>query len=374
MSLLLLFTDVVGPLAPLAQPAPPDPLREPTRRERYRVDLLTNRDGTIGSLDGVSRVSLTFDGGDAGVLTSTGTLSLDDLDQDIDWLNARCQPWSEVNGVSWPQGVYIMSAPTAQHDSTGRAWDVVLKDKLSILDEDLLAETYALNTGANIVDAIRQLIADAGESNHAISADARVLSGPLTWPPATSRLAIIQELLKMLNYTPLWVDGWGQYVGEPFVDPQDRVVEGRFEEGVNAIHLPTFQVTKDVAGIPNRLIGVASTSSGGLVVTADNDDPTNPYSITARNRVIARQEDFEAADLTALAALVVRRMQELMSPGSTVTFQHAVVPLRVGSVVGFVSDGVSIEGVVLSTSLEQAAGELMETTIQEVVRVELTVS
>lgn len=361
-------------MAMLVPPEEAPPLRKPIRRERYRVDLLTNRDGTIGSLDGVSRVSLSFDGDDAGVLTSTGTLSLDDRGQDIDWLNARCQPWSDVNGVAWPLGVYIMSAPTEQHGATGRSWDVTLKDKLSILDEDLLAETYALDAGTNIVDAIRQLIADAGEANHAISADPRVLSAPLTWPAATSRLVIVQELLKTLNYAPLWVDGWGQYVGEPFVDPQDRPVERRFEEGAASIHLPSFQVTKDVASVPNRLIGVASTSSGGLVVTADNEDAANPYSIPARNRVIARQEDFEAADIDALAALVVRRMQELMAPGSTVTLQHAIVPLRVGAVVGFTSNGVSMDGVVLSTSADLATGELMQTVLQEVVRVDLTVS
>lgn len=356
-------------------PPPPvvDPLRALVRRERYRVDLLTNRDGTVGSLDGVSQVSLSFDGDDNGVLTSTGTLSLDNRAQGVDWLNARCQPWAEVNGVSWPLGIYIMSAPVEKHEGTGVSWQVSLKDKLSILDEDLIAETYALDTGDNIVEAVRQLIADAGETNHAISEDPRVLSGPMAWPPATSRLTIVQDLLKMLNYAPLRVDGWGQYIGEPYVDPQNRPIEEAFEEGANSIHLPTFQVAKDLSSVPNRLIGVASTSSGGLVVTADNDDPTNDYSITSRNRVIARQEDFDAADITALAALVVRRMQELMAPGSTVTFQHAVVPLRVGSVVKFVSDGVSISGVVLSTSVTLEAGEMMQTVIQEVVRVDLTI-
>ena len=361
-------------MAMLVPPEEVPPLRKAIRRERYRVDLLTNRDGTIGSLDGVSEVSLSFDGDENGVLTSTGSLMLDDRGQGVDWLNARCQPWANVNGVEWPLGVYIMSAPERQHEATGRSWAVTLKDKLSILDEDLLGETYALDAGTNIVDAVRQLIADAGESNHAISADPRVLSGPMTWPPATSRLVIIQELLKMLNYAPLWVDGWGQYVGEPFVDPQDRPVEARFEEGADAIHLPSFRVTEDVASVPNRLIGVASTSGGGLVVTADNDDPANKYSIPARNRVIARQEDFEAADITALADLVARRMRELMAPGSSVVFQHAVVPIRIGSVVNFVSDGVSIDGVVLSTSVTLAAGETMQTAIQEVVRVDLTVS
>ena len=358
----------------LIPPAEVNPLRAAVRREHYRVDLLTNRDGTIGSLDGVSQVSLLFDGDDDGVLTSTGTLTLDDLGQDVDWLNARCQPWANVNGVEWPIGVYIMSAPVEEHEATGKSWAVTLKDKLSILDEDLLAETYALDAGANIVEAVRQLIEDAGEFNHAISADARVLSGPLTWPPATSRLAIVQELLKMLNYAPLWVDGWGQYIGRPYVDPQNRPVEAVFEEGAGAIHLPSFKVAKDLSSVPNRLIGVSSSSGGGLVVTADNDDPTNKYSIPSRNRVIATQEDFEAVDITALAALVVRRMRELMAPGSTVTFQHAVVPLRVGSVVGFVSDGVSIEGVVLSTSVVLEVGEMMQTVIQEVVRVDLTVS
>lgn len=358
----------------LEAPQPLPPLRRAPRRERYRVDLMTNRDGTIGQLDGVSEISLEFSASDNGVLTSGGSLALDDVGQPIDWLNARCQPWAEVNGEAWPLGVYIMSAPTARHETTGRSWDVTLKDKLAILDEDLMAETYSLDTGVNVVDAIRQVIADAGEANHAISADPRVLSGPMAWPANTSRLTIVQDLLKMLNFAPLWVDGWGAYIGEPFVDPQNRPVVETFQAGLDAIHRPSFQVTKDVASVPNRLIGVSSSRNVGLVVTADNNDPANPYSIPARNRIIARSEDFDATDLETLADLVVRRMQELMAPASVVDFEHAVVPLAVNSVVRFVSDGVSVEGVVLSTSLALAAGQTMKTTIQEVVRVSLGVS
>lgn len=351
-----------------------DPLLQAPRREHYRVDLMTNRDGTIGRLDGVSEISLEFNSSEDGVLASGGSLRLDDRGQDIDWLNARCQPWATVNDQSWPLGVYLMSAPTAQHSPTGVSWEVTLKDKLSILDEDLVAGTYALNTGTNVVDAIRQVIDDAGETNHSISPDPRVLTGPLTWQAGTSRLVIVQDLLKLINFAPLSVDGWGAYVGTPYVDPKDRAVSRTFEEGLSSIHLPTFQVTRDVASTPNRLIGVASTSGAGLVVTADNDDPDSPYSITARNRVIARSEDFEAVNLETLAALVARRMRELMAPASVVVFEHAVVPVEVGDIVRFTSDGVSVEGVVVSTSVALAAGQMMQTTIREVVRVGLTVS
>lgn len=355
----------------------PDPLpllRQTPRVEYYRVDLMTNRDGTVGHLDGVSEVGLEFSASDNGVLTSGGSLLLHDVGQTIDWLNARCQPWAIVNGQSWPLGVYLMSAPTASHEPTGVSWDVTLKDKLSILDEDLVAETYALDTGANVVNAIRQVIADAGESNHSISADVRVLTGPLTWPPNTSRLTIVQDLLKLLNFSPLWVDGWGSYVGVPFVDPQNRPIDEVFEEGRTAIHLPSFQVTRDVSNIPNRLIGVSSSSGGSLVVTADNEDPANPYSIPARNRIIARSEDFDATDMDTLADLVSRRMRELMAPSSVVEFQHAVVPIQVNAVVRFVSDDISLDGAVLSTSITLAAGQMMQTTIQEVVNVDLTIS
>jgi hypothetical protein len=362
----------VPPMLEAPQPLPP--LRQAPRREYYRVDLMTNKDGTIGQLDGVSEVGLQFDASEDGVLTSGGSLALADEDQEIDWLNARCQPWATVNGVEWPLGVYLMSAPVEQHSSTGRSWDVTLKDKLSILDEDLMAETYALDTGQNVVDAIRQVIADAGEANHSISADPRVLTGPMTWPPNTTRLVIVQDLLKLINFAPLWVDGWGAYVGEPFVPAKDRPIDEVFEEGVDAIHLPSFQVTKDVASIPNRLIGVSSTSSAGLTVTADNLDPANPYSIPARNRVIAQSQDFDATDFATLADLTARRMRELMAPSSTVQFEHAIIPIQVNSVVTFLSDGVSLDGVVLSTSVTLAAGQTMQTTIQEVVRADLTVS
>lgn len=358
----------------LEAPEPRPVLRRAPRHEVYRVDLMTNRDGTIGRLDGVAEASLDFSASEDQVLSSGGSLRLDDLGQSIDWLNARCQPWATVNGQSWPLGVYLMSAPSRHHESTGRSWEVTLTDKLSILDQDVLPETFSLDTGQNVVAAIQQVITDAGEANHSISDDPRTLTGPMTWPPNTSRLTIVQDLLKMINFSPLRVDGWGAYVGNPFVDPKDRSVAETFVEGVDAIHLPSFQVTQDVASIPNRLIGVSSSRSAALVVTAENNDPEHPYSIAARGRVIARSETFDAPDIDTLAALVSRRMLELMAPASVVQFQHAVVPLDVDSVVRFQSDGVSLDGVVTSTSVTLAAGQMMQTTIRGVVRVGLTVS
>lgn len=359
----------------LLEPPPlPDPLQQNARREFFRVDLMTNQDGTIGQLDGVSNVSLTFSADENEVLTSGGSLHLDDQDQDIDWLNARCQPWANVNGVEWPLGVYIMSAPTVQYDPTGKSWDVTLKDKTAILDQSWIAQTYGLDAGQNVVAAIQQVITDAGETNYSISADPRVLNGPLTWPPNTSRLTIVQDLLKLINFMPLWVDGWGAFIGVPHVDPDDRPVDYAFEEGDTAIHLPSFQVTKDVANVPNRLIGVSSTSSTGISVTADNNDPTSQYSIPARGRIIAQSQDFDAPDFATLADLTARRMRELMAPASVVEFQHATVPLQVNSVVEFTSDDISINGVVLSTTVNLAAGQLMQTTIREVVTVALDVS
>lgn len=349
-------------------------LRRAPRHEAYRVDLMTKRDGTIGRLDGVPEVSLDFSASENRVLTSGGSLRLDDLGQDIDWLTARCQPWATVNGQSWPLGVYLMSAPTQRHEPTGRSWEVTLRDKLSILDEDVLPETFSLNTGQNVVEAVRQVIVGAGEANHSISEDPRVLTGPMTWPPNTSRLVIVQDLLKMINFNPLRVDGWGAYIGDPFVDPKVRNIVESFEEGSSAIHLPSFQTTRDVTSIPNRLVGISSSRSAGLVVTAQNNDPASPYSVPARGRVVARSEDFDAPDITTLAALVSRRMLELMAPASVVQFQHAVIPLSVDSVVRFTSDGVSLDGVVESTSVTLAAGQMMQTTIREVVRVGLTVS
>src|SRR5690606_33787153 len=175
------------------------------RVESWRVDLLTATEATLGPLGGVT-------GGQVEqnvnrVISGGGALDVVDVGQDVDWLTARVQVWWEVAGVDpWPLGVFLCSAPTAQHSSTGLSWRVELLDKLLILDQDKTAGTYSVPAGAVVTEEVAAVIASAGETATAITPSAETLRAGMVWPAGTSKLRIVNDLLDAINYFSLQAD------------------------------------------------------------------------------------------------------------------------------------------------------------------------
>src|SRR6478736_6357559 len=285
-------------LAPLRLAAP-DTLAG-HRFEASRVDLLTRTDGVVGPLPGVQSCSVVIDGD--SLISGSGQMALRDEGQDIAWASARVQPWINVNGKEWPLGVFLLSAPVTEYDDTGRGWNVTLDDKVTILDTDKIPQSYSVPAGSNIVEAVVVVINGAGEMNTQITPSDGVVSEPgLTWPAGTTRLTIVNDLLKALNYQPVRADAWGALYAGPDTDPATRPVVREFVEGKTAIHEATFTVERDLATVPNRVICLWQASSETEVqkAIAEDHDPNSPTSYENRGRWVTQTHDNEEADSQA---------------------------------------------------------------------------
>lgn len=339
------------------------------RLEASRVDLLTRVDGVVGPLDGVESCSVTVDA--SGLIPGDGQLSLRDVGQEIKWSSARVQPWIVVNDHSWPLGVFLLSAPTTQYDEEGRSWSVSLLDKVTILDSDLIDVSYSVATGANIVEAVVAVIKASGEMNTQITPSTATVSEPgLTWPMGTSRLTIVNDLLKALNYQPVRADAYGALYSGPDTDPALRPVTREFIAGRNAIHEATFEVQRDLATVPNRVICLwqASSETETQKAVAEDHDPNSPTSYENRGRWVTKVYDNEEADSQAtLDAIALKYLREEMAPRDTVVFSHAAVPIEIGDVVRFVSADLDILGEVQRSEASIGVGELTRTTIRRLV-------
>lgn len=314
-------------IIPLISPA--DPLTT-SRYTTFTYELL-DRDGNLkGPLDGVVGGSVTWKR-DA-LIKGGGTMRLTDLGQDIDWLNDRFRISMTVNGVTWPLGVWIPTAPTALWDGPSRVWDVELHDLLVVLDEDKVLQTTLANTGEDVLDYVVALIQSAGETFISATDIGATVTAPLTWMVGTSKLRIINDLLNASGYFPLRVNRDGAFLMEPYVQPAQRPYAYEFLDGPNSIYASAFSHTLDNFSVPNRVIATTNGDSEneGFVASAENDDPDSDYSYSNRGRWIALfYENVEAVTETALATWCRRKLADWSSPGASEKFSFMPVPIDI---------------------------------------------
>ena len=338
-----------------------NPLLLGPRVEEYQVDVLDTTDGYQGALVGVTSGKVTHNV-DA-TIRGGFQIEVDDLGGDIDWATTRLRPWVRANGVAWPLGVYLPASPEASYTATGKSWSIPCLDKLAILDEDKLSTSYSLAAGTVVTDAVTTLIEDAGETSIVSEASTATTTALLVWPPGTSRLQIVNDLLASINYWSVWADGYGHYRIQSYVRPQDRAVTATFQEGETSIHSPEWKRTQDIAGVPNRVIAITSgdDDTAALTSTVENTDASSPYSYAARgNRWITKvYENVEAADQTTLDDIAYRYLWESSTPPAYLDVQHAVVPLNGNEVVRFVSGDVDVHAVVNEWGVDLVEGSWM---------------
>jgi len=119
------------------------------------------------------------------------------------------------------------------------------------------------------------------------------------------------------------------------------------------------------------MTGQGDGTTAALTSSIDNTDPTSPYSIANRGRVIGYSEEgVEAADQTTLDAYAKRRLNELTNPTASVQIQHAPIPgLAVNNVVRFrrTLAGIDAKHTVSKTSIVLKGDALATSTLYQVV-------
>jgi hypothetical protein len=344
------------------------------RSTAYYLEVLDSSDSFVKRLDGVTYGS--FDWVANAMVKGAGQLTVQDVSQGVNWLTARIRPVMAISGLPiQPLGVYLASeAPEVfTGPAGGKSWAVKLLDKTTILDQDIIFETYSLAAGAVVTTEIINVIVSSGITNYKVQASAATLVGALTWQPGTSKLRIINDLLAVLNYFSLYANFDGQLIGEPYVVPAKRPIVYEFLDGENCIYVGEFNRDRDIWKIPNRvvIVGMGDAATAALSSSIDNTDPTSPYSIANRGRVIGYSEEgVEVADQTTLDAYARRKLIEKTTPTASVEIKHSPIPgLTVNQTARFrrTTAGIDARHTVAKTTIVLDGSALQTTILREVV-------
>lgn len=340
------------------------------RLTQFRIEILDLGEQHVGDLDGVLGGHLEYSIFTA--IRSSAQLQVLDIDMPLPWTQIRVRIWITVNGDTWPLATLRPSAPREAWSDLGRAWDVELLDKLSILDRSAVTETFTLASGTAITSAVRSLIEGSGEPAGALTESDAVLRTSMTWDAGTSRLRVINDLLDAGGFYALWCDGLGQYQVSPYLLPASRPTSARIVDDSESIYAPDFTAEEDIYSVPNRVIGVSQSTGDepALVAVASNTDPSSPYSFQSLGVWVDHVEtEIEVASQEVLDSYVRRRLVELSSTSQTVTIAHDFMPLDLNQVVHFTNTSAGIDGRFAVVKMGWPVDELGEvtTTLREVI-------
>jgi len=362
------------------------------RSTSWRFELLDSDETPIGELGGVQSDGY-VDWEATASVKGGGQITVQDIGQEIDWLNVRIRPvvtltnllpGSEYLVVEMPVGVFLPSAPLETNSALGAVSEVELHDKCALLDSDIWTDgsgvpsTYVAAVGDEVLELIRLLIEDTGETADTIEPDpALLVTSALTWDVGTTRLRIINDLLDAAGYFSLWVDGWGHFRATPYTEPSSRAprfsLMAPFEVGANSLWLPDWTRDRDIYAVPNRVVAISQGDgeTAALTSTATNEDPDSPYSEPSRGRWITTVETgVEALDQAALDTYAARRLSQLTSVTTTLEVKHALLPgLNVNDVVNVVHPEreINIKAVVRKTKVPFDPVAPAESTLAEVI-------
>lgn len=343
------------------------------RAPSYRVELLDADEHLLGPLVG-------FEGGRLewnryAPIRSGGNLTLDGPAPE--WGGQRIRVsyvlTTDEGEHVWPRGIYLPSTPSTSYRGAGAGTEVELFDKLLILDEDEVGETFAVEEGASIIPAVRAVIAGAGETSISITDSGATLANGMVFEAGTSRLAIANKLLAAAHYFSLWCDGAGAYRADPYALPAQRPTARELLDNRDGIYLSAFTRERDTFKIPNRINAIQrpddETGAEPLTYTADLP-AEHPFSAASRGgRVIARSvKDLEVATIAELQARAERELMEAVQFTAKLEITHAWVPLELNEVIRFRSlrRGIDTRATLTHQSVDLRPTALVKSTFEEV--------
>ena len=179
------------------------------RETKFKYHVLNFEDAKIGEFTSLNTGNITFNSLAQIKRRATFTFKENELN-DIDWLNNKVQPFFMLKiGNEWkeyPLGVFLISSPTRKEKNSFTYRDVEAYDPSLILLEDKFDTRYFIKQGTNYIEAITKILNDAGIWKVDITKHLGTLKVDKEFEIGTSKLDAVNELLKDINYTSIWVD------------------------------------------------------------------------------------------------------------------------------------------------------------------------
>jgi len=253
---------------------------------------------------------------------------------EINYLKERIQPWAllqmpDKRSVEFPLGVFLLSTPQQEYENNQKYRNIDAYDKLQILIDDGFTARYVADEGDNIVQEVINILNGAGITKINIDATEKILPTWLSWDPDVTRLEVVNELLGIINYEPIYVDEYGYFTSRPYRNPSQRSAEYEYMTDEWSVITPGAKANIDYFEVPNQWVGVVSEPDKvPLTYTHENTNEESPTSIPNRGRTITKYVDVDAVDLESLKGIVEKKAYKDSQVYTEMEFSTAIMPFH----------------------------------------------
>jgi hypothetical protein len=266
---------------------------------------------------------------------------------EIDFIRYRLKIWCAVkmetagdDGTFWaefPLGVFKFIYPDRSAASTGATYDCQIQDLTSVLDQTKISVAPYRRGAASYTyrTAIQSILSDAGFSagQYALTTSTAMetsLPSDRVWKVGTSRLDMVNQLLKEVDYRDIYMNSNGVLILEPRVSPVSRVAEFTYTPDGNSIIIDDYSQSVNLSETFNQVIGSRTDAKANILyATASNYNASHPTSIPSVGYAITYyQEGIDAADQTALTGIVQGLLEEKAAITYTLVFRTPLVPIH----------------------------------------------
>lgn len=279
--------------------------------------------------------------------------------QPINYLKDRIRPIMKIkSGTQWikfPLGVFLLSAPTRITEGQRVLRQIDAYDLTQILVDDKVTTEYEIQEGYNIKEAVIEVLENADVYYYNIDDTDKVVPRTLIYDIGTPKIKIINDLLSMINFTPIHVDENGVFTSRLYIPPVDRPTDYFYRTDKDSVIYSDAEEELDLFEVPNVFVVVRTNEEEPpLSSTVINDDPNSPVSTINRGRsIVDFREIDDIADQEALDAYVERIAFEAQLKYGRIRFNSALMPIHgYSDVVQFDFGSLGISGKYLELSWE----------------------
>jgi hypothetical protein len=256
---------------------------------------------------------------------------------ELNYLTDLIKVWYNLttNGVNYryPIGVYMLSTPAKKYDGKLYSRDIQAFDLLLALEQDTTITSQSFSAGTNVVTAVTALINSVGTwVNLNIEPCTDVLGEDVSYELGKSKLFIINSLLNMINYYPLWCTGNGVYKSIPWVDNYNVAYE--FLDDNESLYESDLSINIDYSDIYNRVVIInnqlqSDTPPLYKVWTLEDEDlASHPFSYTSIGRYVTKKFDSDAVSQGYVDLRARRETLKMLELEESIDYRHAFVSCR----------------------------------------------
>lgn len=279
--------------------------------------------------DDVEDASITIDF-DRDIIGSAKFTINNDLS--INYLADRIKIYYSLGGYYFPLGVYMPVSPLQHLQNTDVVRKVQAYDLLKALEDDKVTTSFSLDATDVVTDEIKTILDSVGTwVQYNIEPSTEILPENKTYEIGTSKLFIINSLLNMINYYPLFCTGNGIYSAIPWSDSKN--VTWDFQD--NNLSLYESDLTRDIdySNAYNKVLIIANqlASSENLYKAWTMEEEgisTHPFSYTNIARYVTKVFYSEATSQDYVDLRARREIRKMLEISETLDYPHAFVTAR----------------------------------------------